>query len=199
MSITVELLRHGPVDAAGRAYGQRHDPPLAADAATAIAALRPLVPTADRVVSSPSARCLRTAELLGLAVDDVDVRWAERDLGAWEGQAWQAIWATVPAEVTTDAGAYAAYRPPDGEQVGDLRARVVAGLEQLVGDLLEAPDTTQPYRVCVVTHAGPIACAVAHALGLDDVAALRLRPGPASRTTITAYGHGEWTVERLGA
>ncbi|MCC5950124.1 MAG: histidine phosphatase family protein [Nitriliruptoraceae bacterium] len=193
MPVTIDLLRHAAVDADGLAYGRRHDPPLSA---AGVAQLTPQVLgdlTHDLVLRSPTRRTEQTAALLGRPTADTDPRWTERDLGDWEGQPWERIWAQVPADVTTDPAAFVAHRPTGGESVAELRARTVEALTDLAARL--APDA----RALVITHAGPIVCAVAHALGLSDAVATRLRPPPATRTTLTWFGDGTWTIDRFGA
>jgi alpha-ribazole phosphatase len=184
----------------GTAYGQRVDPALSDHGRVEVTRLRERVDLVDptTVVRSPALRTQQSAELLDLVPDEVDARWAERDLGDWEGRPWQELWSAVPEDVQVDPTAFAAFTPPDGEPLPALRARVTDALEDL-GRQHGRDDPTAHPPVVVVCHAGPITCAVGHVLGLDDATMLRLRVGTATSTWITRWADGSWTLERLGA
>jgi broad specificity phosphatase PhoE len=200
----IVLIRHGAVDADGRCYGQRLDPRLSEAGQLEAAALRRRL--ADwpprHAERSPATRTAQTAARLGLTDPRVDPRWAERDLGEWEGRPWSQLWEQAPADVLSSPSAYAAFTPPGGEPTTALRQRVVTALEELAARFAP-PDgdaavlTTPP--VAVVTHGGPIVCAVAHALDLDDATALRLRVRTATATWLTRWSDGSWTVDAVAA
>jgi len=139
------LLRHPRVDAPGLCYG-RFDPPLATGHEDAIARAVLQCPPAERLLTSPSARCQALAAALGAALDltpEPDPRLRELDFGAWEGRAW----ADLPrAETDAWADDPEHRAPPGGETFAQLRARVLAALAGRDGTL-------------VVTHAGPIRAA----------------------------------------
>ena len=163
----IHLVRHGQTEANrdGLLVG-RIDPPLTelgvqqaerlGDALAASGAVR--------VVASPLARTRETASAiavrLGLEVE-LDDRALEMDYGAWDG--------TPLAEVPIDAWrawrSDADFRPPGGESLRDVGARV----GRLMGDLLvdDAP-------VIVVTHVSPIKAALTWALGASDLLAWRM-------------------------
>lgn len=139
------LLRHPRVDAPGICYGQS-DVPLANGAEDAIAKTVLQVPQAQRLVSSPSPRCLALAEALSRATAlplTLDPRLLELDFGTWEGRAWSQI---PRAESDAWAEDPVTRAPPGGESFGQLQTRVAAALTGLV-------------RTLVVTHAGPIRAA----------------------------------------
>lgn len=192
------LLRHGQVDAGGVAYGARVDPPLSAHGrseATALAS-RLHLDDADgpvHVVRSPTRRAEETAGLVGLEVDTIDAGWRERDLGDWEGRAWDELWAEAPAAIRTDPQAFAAFTPPDGETFEELRARVVDALERLVAF------NDGKGSAVVVCHGGPITHIVGHVLELTSTVALRLRVSTATVTELSAWGEGRFTLDRFSA
>jgi alpha-ribazole phosphatase len=133
----------------GICYG-RSDLPLAADPAAVADALRPLLPADLPLHSSPLARCRALAELLNPA-PAFDERLRELDFGAWEMQAWDVIdrtaleaWAADPLH----------FRPPGGEAVADLRARVRDFLGELTSDAV------------LVAHAGVMKLCVAELAGV---------------------------------
>jgi alpha-ribazole phosphatase len=121
------LIRHPPPAVApGICYGAT-DLPLAEDPARYAAALRPLLPPAAPLFSSPLQRCRRLAEALHPA-PIVDERLRELDFGDWEMQPWESLerslldaWAQDPLH----------FRPPGGEAVAALRARVADFLAEL--------------------------------------------------------------------
>lgn len=194
------LIRHGAVDVVGTAYGQRVDPALSDHGRVEVSRLRERTELDESaiVVRSPALRTRQSSELLDLVPDEVDARWAERDLGAWEGRLWKDVWTDVPENVQVDPTAYAAFTPPDGEPLTDLRSRVTDALEGLGRDHSREDPAAHP-PVVVICHGGPIRCAVAHVLGLDDVTMLRLRVATATSTSMTRWPDGRWTLEGLGA
>ena len=188
----VLLIRHGAVEADGRCYGRRRDPALSPLGRGEASALRARLPERCRAVRSPARRAAQTAELLGLGDARVDDRLSERDFGEWEGRAWEDIWAETPASVATDPAAYATHVPPGGESLAQVTDRVLEALDALVG-----AGTGEP--LVVITHGGPVRVAVAHALGLDAPAMLRLRPSTGSLTSLTRWPDDSWTMDRMGA
>ncbi len=139
------LLRHPRVNAPGICYGQS-DVPLAMGFEDAIAKAVLQVPKAQRLVSSPSARCLVLAEALSLATAlpvTLDPRLLELNFGTWEGRAWSQI---PRAESDPWAEDPVTRAPPGGESFTQLQTRVAAALADLDHTL-------------VVTHAGPIRAA----------------------------------------
>lgn len=200
------LIRHGAVERRGIAYGQRVDPALSDEGRAEVVALgqRLVGSGPDRirlgdqrprvVVRTPTLRAQATTELLGWGDTLIDARWSERDLGEWEGRPWSQLWEEAPTGVTTDPARFAAFTPPAGETVSALQQRVVAALEAQAHEH-GVDDPTGVAPVAVVCHGGPITCAVAHVLGLDAVAALRLRVATATATWLTYWPGGSWTVE----
>ncbi len=202
----VLLVRHGAVALKGVAYGQRVDPDLSEEGNAEVSALAGRLAAAGPprtrlgadgphvVVRSPTTRTRTTVELLGWSHAQVDDRWSERDLGAWEGRPWSELWEEAPPEVSTDPARFAAFTPPSGESVAALRDRTASALEALADDhAVDDPAAHAP--VAVVCHGGPITCAVAHVLDLDAAAILRLRVGTATATWLTRWPDRSWTVE----
>jgi alpha-ribazole phosphatase len=158
----VILLRHTQVALpAGHCYGQLDVPlldpavPSFADVAQRLVALCPRV---AQLHSSPLQRAQQLAEHLGqqlrLPVQS-DARWMELHFGAWEGRHWN----TIPRSQSDPwAANYHHVAPPGGETHAALVARVRAALTEL-GQRSDGP-------AVVVTHAGPMRCALAAALGL---------------------------------
>lgn len=186
------LLRHGATAFTGSRYsGRGTDPPLsaagkaqAAAAATWLGTAPPAVGAAEppasaagevvlAVVSSPLRRARWTAEIVAAVLGvplSVDEALAEVDFGVLEGLTFAEISARWPDEVERWLGS-ADVAPPGGESLSALRERVLRARDRV------------PAGALVVTHATPIQVMVGDALGLDPVAALRLRvdPGGVSR------------------
>lgn len=183
------LIRHGAIDRT-LAAGRRHDPDLTPAGRAEVAALRTrlTVPGTALRLRSPATRSATTATLLGWEDAQVAPAWAERDLGAWEGLAWAQLWADAPPAIQHDPAAFVAFTPPDGEPVADLHARVRAALAAL-------PDVAD---VAIVTHAGPTVAAVAAALDLSPVMAMRLQVATGTVTRLVRFGD-DLTVEAVGA
>ncbi len=190
------LVRHAPVDETARAilYGTM-DVALCAMSLKAAAplcrALAVRLPRPAEWVISPLARTRLTAEAIFAAgypevAPAVEPGVIEQSLGEWQGLAHAAL----PARLKTPAHAFwplgPAERPPGGESVADVIARVGAALERLAA---RHPGTD----VVVVGHGGAIRAAVAHALGIGAEAALSFAVQNLSLTRIERHPHA-WRV-----
>lgn len=129
---------------------------------------------AEAVVSSPLARCRATAEVIAerSALEVVtDERLVEIDYGEWDGRAHDEVDPDEWSRWRHDAS----FRPPRGESLLDVRARVVSWCEEQ----LDREGT-----VVAVTHVSPVKAAVAWALGVDPLISWRTFVGIASITRI---------------
>lgn len=168
------LVRHGRTaqNARRRLLG-RMDVPLdelgrrQAEALGKVPALR----DAERVVASPLARARETAAALGSPVE-VDERWSEIDYGSYDGVELAGA-GQLFVEWDRDIG----YRPPGGESLADLGARVRGACDELWSEARGAD-------VVVVSHVSPIKAAVAWALGAGDEITWRMFLDVASITVI---------------
>ncbi|MDQ1403286.1 MAG: 2,3-bisphosphoglycerate-dependent phosphoglycerate mutase [Actinomycetota bacterium] len=136
----VLLLRHGQStwNAQGRWQGWA-DPPLSDAGETQAKAAAALLAgfRFDRVVSSDLERARRTAEIISAELDLGDVLieegLRERDVGEWSGK-------TRPEIDELWPGAMQAWRegrlerPPGGESVAEMTARIIPTIERLSGD-----------------------------------------------------------------
>lgn len=167
------LLRHGRTEANASGLLQgRIDPDLddlgrrqAAAAAEALGAI-------DRVIASPLARAQQTAAALGLPVE-TDERFIELDYGEWEGRPVRDVPSETWAEWRTDLD----FRPPGGETLNELGARVRVGLDELA-------EAASEQNIVVVSHVSPIKASVAWALGTSDDTTWRLYLAQASISRI---------------
>ena len=152
--MAVIVVRH-PETADPSVIAGQSDVALAPRALAAIDALAASVPAARRIISSDLSRCRILAEAIAAKARldcTLDVRWREQAFGAWEGKRWDEVDGRAYLEQWTTA------TPPGGESIGEVQARVAAALADLDDETL------------VVTHAGPIRCALAFArgLGIDE-------------------------------
>ncbi|MEX0172664.1 histidine phosphatase family protein [Streptomyces sp. LMG1-1-1.1] len=164
----------GPLDPAGIARAE---------------AVAPSVAPASRAYASPSERCRRTAEALGLRAEPAR-ELAACDMGSWRGRTLAAVAASEePAVAAWLSDPSAA--PHGGESLRDLRHRVAAWLDAL-------GTTSGP--VTVVAEPDVLRAAVLHALAAPDSTSWRLDVRPLSAVHLTGRA-GRWNVrvgEELG-
>ena len=171
------IARHGRTvaNAAGELLGRR-DPALDETGRRQATAIGTALVGVDRVVSSPLARCRETAAVLGLRVE-VDERFTELDYGELEGTPV----ADVPASTWAAWRADTSWRPPSGESLDDLAARVWPALNELLHD-------AESLDVVVVTHVSPVKAAIAWSLGSGIATQWRMFVQQASISRIACRG-----------
>ena len=151
------LLRHGATawTEEGRIQG-RTDVPLSDAGRAALRAFRlPQQCSGMRIVSSPLARCVESATLLGIGNVERDARLAEMSWGAWEGRRLADLRAELgPAMEQNEARGWD-FRPEGGESPREVLARVKSWLEALAEPTL------------AITHRGVIRAVFAAASGWD--------------------------------
>lgn len=190
------LLRHGDVDEAHRDsyYGQL-DVPLSEAGlrrSRALAERLSSVPF-DAVYSSDLTRASTLAELiaepLDLPVRTVEV-FRERCMGVLQG-------IPVPVLELEHAELFGQWRAdrvhfrvPEAENFADLHARIVPAVEELAL-------TFTGKRIALVSHAGPIRVALAHAMGLPLEQIFRLEIGLCSVNVIEFPAQGATRVTLL--
>jgi probable phosphoglycerate mutase len=139
----VWLLRHGSTASSeeGRFLGWR-DEPLSPAGRVEVSALRTSVARVapDHVWSSDLVRAVETAGLVA-GEPRVDPRLRELDFGDLEGLAWEQLSVSLRQALVRFDG----FRPPGGESVDELRARVHAFMEEL-----------GPGNHLLITHGGVI-------------------------------------------
>jgi len=151
------LVRHGdtPWSVEGRIQG-RSDVPLSDSGRAAIRALRLPNPCRGmRIVSSPLARCVETAALLGAPDAPRDPRLAEMSWGAWEGRRLVELRAELGRAMEENEARGWDFRPERGESPREVLERVRSWLAELDEPTL------------AVTHRGVIRAVFAAAAGWD--------------------------------
>jgi broad specificity phosphatase PhoE len=198
-TMRVGLLRHPEVEGARVICYGRSDRPLQ-DAARDFGAASASVPSARRVVSSPSARCRALAEHLArrdaLTVE-LEADLLELDFGRWEGVPWD----DVPR---TELDAWAAdpwgYAPGGGESVTALWQRIGSCRERLASQAArgDSKPTVAPAAasldLLIVAHQGPLRVWLTQALELprERVFDLRVEPGAAGLRVLVRE-RGRWS------
>jgi broad specificity phosphatase PhoE len=181
------LVRHGEstANARGLLIG-RTDAELTPKGRLQAASVRRLLHDPVRSLRvSPLRRALDTAALLDLGLPaETDDRWIEVDYGEYECQPL----GDVPADVWVAWRESPDFRPPGGETLAEVDARVTAACRELFaspGSGARASDGD----VVVVSHVTPIKAAVAWALGGTGSLSWRLHLQTASVTRI-GWGNG---------
>lgn len=195
------FLRHGAVDPAwqGRLYGNL-DVALSAEgereavrSAAALSGVR-----LDAVVSSGLARTEFTAALLregrGLARRD-EPALREIDRGAWRGRTAAQVDAEEAGAWTSWLADPVARRPPAGESLADLAARVLPKLDELAAEL-----AAHDGAVAIVAHSWVLRIATCRVLDVPldrapafdvvtgGIVALDWSVGDAARPTLVGFG-----------
>jgi len=181
------LLRHGDTawSAEGRIQG-RSDPPLS-EAGRAALAGRALLP-ADcremRVVTSPLARCVETAALLGAPRAAHEPLICEMSWGRWEGRRLADLRAELGEAMRENEARGLDFRPEGGESPREVLARVSRWLSRLSAPTL------------AITHRGVIRVVLAAATGWD------MRGPPPAKLDWSAFqlfrvDRGQPRVDRL--
>jgi broad specificity phosphatase PhoE len=178
------VVRHGQTGHnAGRLLSGRGEAQLDEEGERQAAALGAVLQHAGRIVCSPLARARATAAAIsvvtGGAEPEVDERWIELDYGEWEGVPL----GDVPPGAWAEWRADPHFRPPGGESLAELDARVAEACDALAADAAHED-------VVVVTHVSPIKAAVAWAVDGGDQLSWRLHVATASISRIAVSGRG---------
>jgi probable phosphoglycerate mutase len=182
----VALLRHADTawSAEGRIQG-RSDQPLSDAGRAALRSLAlPAACREMRVVTSPLARCVETASLLGFPRAAREPRISEMSWGAWEGRRLDELRAELGAAMRDNEARGLDFRPDGGESPREVLARVSQWLRSLAEPTL------------AVTHRGVIRVVLAAASGWD------MRGKPPAKLDWSAFhlfrfDRGQPTIERL--
>ena len=108
-----------------------------------------------RVVTSPLARCVETAALLGIPEAPREPRLMEMHWGEWQGTTLEALRKSLGKSMQENEGRGLDFRPPGGESPREVGIRVVEWMSELREPTL------------AVTHRGVIRAVLALATGWD--------------------------------
>ena len=139
----------------------------------------------DLVVASPARRAWQSAELLtGGAPVRLEADLREIDFGRWEGHTLAELEAADPIAYRQWRELAPAFEYPGGELRASFRARVVRGLDRLLGSPASA--------ALVVAHKGVIRTIVEKLTG--ERVADRERPALGDVLILTRQPSGRWTL-----
>lgn len=155
--VLVALRRHGDTawSAAGRIQGRRDVPLSDAGRAAVSESMLPAPCRGMRVVTSPLARCVETARLLGAREAPSDARLMEMHWGDWEGRVLSELRAELGAAMRENEARGWDFRPANGETPREVWARVRPWLAEIAEPTL------------AITHRGVIRAVFAMATGWD--------------------------------
>ena len=149
---TIYLIRHGEIDAGRpRKFIGRTDLPVTCRGREQLHRLKEHLSSIsfDHIVSSPLERCQESGKILGASSNTniiTEPKFAEIDLGAWEGLTAADIQKKFPGEYEARGENMADYTPPGGESFNDLLDRVWPALLKII--------ETTTSQAAVVSHAG---------------------------------------------
>ncbi len=149
------LLRHAATawSAEGRIQGRTDVPLSDAGRAALRGCVLPAACRGMRIVTSPLARCVETAALLGAPLAEREPRLAEMHWGAWEGRRFEDLRSELGAQMGENEARGLDFRPAGGESPREVLARVL--------DYLSTVKTP----TLAVTHRGVIRVLLAAATG----------------------------------
>lgn len=181
-------IRHAPsIGADGRWTGRRSDPHARLPEPEALGPLWDACSGMDHLVTSPLRRARETAAaLFPEHAPETAADLAEQDFGDWDGQLYAD--ASMPAGL--DAAGIAAFRPPGGESLDDLLARVRPAIARIGKD-------HAGQAVAVVAHGGVIRCALAAAMNADASSAVAFDIAPLSLTSVTLFDGGGARIDHV--
>ena len=111
-----------------------------------------------RVVTSPLARCVKTAALLGAPDAEREPRLVEMDWGDWEGESLAELRQRLGEEMRANEARGLDFRPASGESPREVTIRVKSWLREVAA---------AGVPTLAVTHRGVIRAILAEACGWD--------------------------------
>ncbi|WP_281995199.1 histidine phosphatase family protein [Ruegeria faecimaris] len=185
----LHLVRHGPTHA--KTMVGWSDLPADLSDHAAIGRLQSYLPANGLLISSDLCRAADTASAVQGTRHRLphhpDLR--EINFGSWELRGFEEIEAEDPELTFAYWDNPGEVRPPNGESWNEVRARVNAVIDRLIGD-----HTGQD--LIIVAHFGVILTQVQRAMDVDAQEAFGHRIDNLSVTEITHHGDG-WSVGRI--
>ncbi|WP_271948373.1 histidine phosphatase family protein [Ruegeria faecimaris] len=185
----LHLVRHGPTHA--KTMVGWSDLPADLSDHAAIGRLQSYLPANGLLISSDLCRAVDTASAVQGTRHRLphhpDLR--EINFGSWELRGFEEIEAEDPELTFAYWDNPGEVRPPNGESWNEVRARVNAVIDRLIGD-----HTGQD--LIIVAHFGVILTQVQRAMDVDAQEAFGHRIDNLSVTEITHHGDG-WSVGRI--
>lgn len=154
------LLRHAETEwsAARRIQGQTDVPLSDAGRASLRGRSLPQACRGMRVLTSPLARCVETAALLGAPDAQREPLLMEMNWGQWQGQLLDELRARLGASMLENEARGLDFQPPGGESPRAVTTRLTPWLREIA---------QQGLATLAVTHRGVIRAVLAQACGWD--------------------------------
>jgi alpha-ribazole phosphatase len=192
----IYLIRHGEVEGAGTPrYNGHADVSLTPRGIEQYHGLKERFADAQITAcyTSDLTRCVRGAEILGrhLGVEPVRERnLRELDIGAWEGMTWTELRERYPSEWQARLDDIVNYRVPRGENLVDLRDRVMPVIDRITA-------RHRGEEVLVVAHGGANRVILLDAIGAPLSALFNIEQHYCCLNIIDYYEDGKSVVKLL--
>jgi len=192
----VWLIRHGEIAGSGEfRYNGQTDVPLTGKGISQyrILAERLKDTAVSACYSSDLSRCMDGAHILCAGRDIQPVPLPElRELsfGAWEGMTWSELEERFPEDWRLRMEDFAGFRVPGGENLIDLRDRVLPAMQRIVS-------AHKDQQVAVVAHGGVNRIILLDALGAPLSSMFRIEQDYGSLNIIDYYADGNPVVKLL--
>jgi len=198
MTTTLILVRHGEIPGNKHGYvGGSTDEPLndtgREQAARVAAHLKDTEPDIAAIYASPLLRAWHTAGAIAQAIDiepQPEPDLVEWDAGDWEGMTYPQVF--LQKDFKPERLIDPAFRPPNGEALGEVQTRVVDVFQRLA-----AHHTGQ--RIILVSHGSALALALAHLLDPDMTTWMNYQKQNCAITEITLGDEAELIKFNEGA
>lgn len=159
------LVRHGEVVQTERSLHGHVDVPLSTEGEETLRTVgeRLACESFASIVSSDLSRSVKSAELIGAhhSMEPVQTpAFRELNMGEWDGRAMEGLWEEHSEKIKQWWADPANFRPPGGENLLELRERVVPALKELL-------ETHRGETVCLAAHAGVNRVVLFEALGIE--------------------------------
>lgn len=185
------LLRHGETArTVEKRYSGRDDVPLSdtGRAQAQVVASRAAAMGVAAAFTSPLARCVDTAALIGVPVT-VEPDLVECDFGEWEGLTFAEVRSRYPSEMARWL-ASTSVAPPGGESFQQVAKRVRAVVSRLRREHEGA-------TLAIVSHVSPLKLILRDALAAGDALLHRLYLDPAGLSVVDVYPDGGIAVRTV--
>ena len=188
------LIRHAPAEGADSVVCGRLDLPAVSPMPGEIDALAEKLPrnavwyASSLRRSRETVAALRAARAFAVADVLIDDDLIEQNFGDWEGQDKNTVYAGIHED---DWKRASRIKPPKGESFAQVYVRASAAIGRIAR-------SHAGQDIIAVIHAGPIRAAVAHTVGGDAEAALKIGVDTLSLTRLDFYedrqGGGDWAI-----
>ena len=190
------LCRHGEVTGDGRRrYNGHRDVDITGNGVAQMERLRERLTDKPLVAlySSDLIRTVKGAEIIGerhAAPKVVVPEFRERNVGLWEGMAFEEIQDVYPAEWNAWLGDVMNFKPPEGESLAEVAGRVLPPLREIV-------EKHMGEEILLLAHGGVNRVILSDAMQLDLKHVFRIEQHYGALNIIDYYDDGMSVVKLL--